>query len=165
MLLAEICPLLYQGLWIDIFLQNVRSCEANSFNFPQTHSSVQIVFPAMMHDYSCNRSFHVYIKDWSTIMEIKSPKYGTYRGHEGGDYTNILFPMGGGICNKVQLFHSSLCPRGGGGGGSMETMTGALTLKFLQLSIMFPISQSGLAVGNQYPGSGISRCPWFFPQP
>ena len=117
MLLAEICPLLYQGLWIDIFLQNVRSCEANSFNFPQTHSSVQIVFPAMMHDYSCNRSFHVYIKDWSTIMEIKSPKYGTYRGHEGGDYTNILFPMGGGICNKVQLFHSSLCPRGGGGGG------------------------------------------------
>ena len=37
-------------------------------------------------------------------------------GHEGGDCTNILPPMGGIVykCNTVKLFHSPLCPGGRG---------------------------------------------------
>ena len=76
---------------------------------------------------SCYASFRAYIKDWSTIMEIKSPKYCTYRGHEGGDRTNILPPMGRVVykCNTVKLFHSPLCPGGRRGGGAWFQLTGA----------------------------------------
>ena len=53
-------------------------------------------------------------------MEINSPKYCTYRGHEGGGCTNILSPMDGVVykCNTIKLFHFPLCPgnrRGMGG--------------------------------------------------
>ena len=51
-----------------------------------------------------------------------SPKYCTYRGHEGGDCTNILPPMGGIVykCNTVKLFHSP------GVGRPWFQLTGAL---------------------------------------
>ena len=53
----------------------------------------------------CNGPFRVYIKGWSAIMEMKSPKYCTYRGHEGGDCTNILPPMGGVVHSNVTLLN------------------------------------------------------------
>ena len=63
-------------------------------------------------------------------MEIKSPKYCTYRGHEGGDRTNILPPMGRVVykCNTVKLFHSPLCPGGRRGGGGVVSIDWCITI-------------------------------------